>query len=488
MHISQVLEVICDQGEGVGARWSVGSGYLVDDGVVLTAAHVVANAEAVSVRFNGGVEYEGTVLLCTPPEIDLALVAVKAGPMAGQPAVFGWVSRERPGRIGRGRAVGFPRFKEISRAGRRLRDSVQVDGYVPTADGMVSGYLTFRVDAHPATLDRTRTESAWSGMSGAAVFAGDILVGVVSEHHLAEGQASLTVAPFDRLDLADEPVRRRFWELLVVDDPSRLTRLEPDPAGLQRGPLARIMALPPSMSDFTGRDDEVADVIDRVSRVGVHDRVVVIWGQPGVGKSQLAVEVAHRLFDRHLDGACHVDLQGYSANRLSAEQVATRLLEALAPELELPTEPSARFVACRDVLRRGRYVVVLDNASSSAQIRELLPGPCDTVVLVTSRSSLTTVDAALVEVDVLDTASAIALIRSMVDRDGESRCRDDAEVSGLVRLCGLLPLALRIAGALLRARPAWTVEHLARRLADENRRLHLLKRDDLAVRPVFESG
>nr|BFE86496.1 hypothetical protein GCM10020093_090970 [Planobispora longispora] len=162
----------------------------------------------------------------------------------------------------------------------------------------------------------------------------------------------------------------------------------------------------------------MADVIDRVSHLGGHDRVVVIWGQPGVGKSQLAVEAAHRLSERHPDGACHVDLQGYSANRLSAEQVAARLLGVLDPESELPAEPGARFAACREVLRRGRYVVVLDNAGSTAQIRELLPGPCDTTVLVTSRSSLTTMDASLVELDVLDTASAIALIRRMVDRDG----------------------------------------------------------------------
>jgi len=56
-----------------------------------------------------------------------------------RPTPYGVVARDRPGRIDGCRAVGFPRFKEVLRDGRRLRDSVQVDGYLPTAEGIVSG-------------------------------------------------------------------------------------------------------------------------------------------------------------------------------------------------------------------------------------------------------------------------------------------------------------------------------------------------------------
>jgi tetratricopeptide (TPR) repeat protein len=248
------------------------------------------------------------------------------------------------------------------------------------------------------------------------------------------------------------------------------------------------MALPPSLSDFTGRKDEL-DVVAGLAagRLG-RNPVVVIWGQPGVGKSQLALQAAHRLLADHGDGACLIDLQGYSDNRLSAEQAAARILELLAPDRGVPGSADARYAAVRDVLRSGRYVVVLDNAGDPGQVRDLLPGPCESIVLVTSRSSLATLDAALVELDVLDAASAIALLRLMAEREGGSPRGSEDEYRELVRICGHLPLALRIAGALLRARPSLTVGRLTARLADENRRLGLLQRDDLAVRPVFESS
>lgn len=487
MHLSQVLEVICDRGEGARDRWSVGSGYLVAERTVLTAAHVVANAEALYVRSRGGVEHDAQVLLITDGQVDLSLLEVPDAPPPQERTVYGLVSQAIAGQIGGCRAVGFPRFKEAIRAGRRMRDSVQVDGYIPTADGLVSGYLTLRVDAHPLTIAGAVTESAWAGMSGAAVFAGDVLVGVVSEHHLAEGNAALTVASFARLHLADEPARQRFWELIGVA-PSDLVDLTPGTTASRVAKPNAVAALPPPLSEFTGRKHEVALVVDLLSKHRQRGRAVIIWGPPGVGKSQLAVQVAHLLANDYRDGACHIDLQGYSDNRLSAEQAAARILEVLAPDRGVPGDANARYVACREVLRSGKHVVVLDNASQSAQVRELLPGPCDSVVLVTSRSSLATLDAAWVELDVLDRESAIKLLKVMAEPDGSPSRGTDDEYLALVRICGHLPLALRIAGALLRARTAWNVGRLTSRLADENRRLGLLQRDDLAVRPVFESS
>src|SRR5262245_17442003 len=146
MQLAQVVEVICDRGPARADRWSVGSGYLVRSGVALTAAHVVDGAMAITVRFAGTTELPAEVALVSAPQADLALLTVAESPTV-RPSSYGSVARDVPGRISGCRAVGFPRFKEVVRDGLRLRDSVQVDGYVPTAEGIVSRLLTFRTDA-----------------------------------------------------------------------------------------------------------------------------------------------------------------------------------------------------------------------------------------------------------------------------------------------------------------------------------------------------
>lgn len=498
MELSRVLEVVCDRGASARDRWSVGSGYLVNGRVVLTAAHVVAGAESIWVRFGGEHEVPAVPALTMPGDVDLALVEIAVegpapcSPAPCSPTPCGTIARDAPGQIGGCRAVGFPQFKELRREdGRRLRDSVQVDGYIPVAEGLISGFLTLRAMLQP----RARTgESEWAGMSGAAVFARDTLVGVVTEHHLAEGEGSLTVTPFDRLRLAGEQARDQFWRLLGLEPSAALSVLGPDRSGSgETGQAApgraaggTSLPLPDRLGDFIGRRDELDRIVTLLS--GPADAqgrtAVVIWGQPGVGKSQLAVHAAHELRAGR-SGAFHIDLQGYSSRRLAPEHAAAQLLAAIAPEQDVPVDPQAQLAACREVMRSGRYVVILDNAGSAAQVRALLPGHCETIVLITARSPLPTLDAELVPLDVLPDEPAAQLIRVMTDRDDDG---SDADLAELVALCGNLPLALRIAGAILRGRPNWTVGHLNRRLRDETRRLGLLQRDDMAVRTVFESG
>jgi tetratricopeptide (TPR) repeat protein/RecA/RadA recombinase len=491
MELSRVLEVVCDRGTNVRERWSVGSGYLVSERVVLTAAHVVTGAESIWVRFGGQREFPAASLLVTPGEVDLALLETTDGPAAERPTPCGTVARDVPGQIGECRAVGFPQFKELrSEGGRRLRDSVQVDGYIPIAEGLISGFLTLRA----MMLPRAQTgESEWAGMSGAAVFARDTLVGVVTEHHLAEGEGSLTVTPFDRLHLVDGQTRDRFWRSLSVSvsPGSPLPVLRPAESGASGAQARKAgvsrLTLPDRLADFIGRGGELERIVGLLADAGgaAKRTTVMIWGQPGVGKSQLAVHAAHELLAGRT-AAFYIDLQGYSSRRLTAETAAVQLLGAISPDQDPPADPGAQLAACREAMRAGRYVVVLDNAGTAAQVRPLLPGRCQTIVLITSRSALPTLDGELIPLDILPTGQAAQLIRLMAEREDDGPAEDDLEE--LVALCGNLPLALRIAGALLRGRPDWTVKHLNRRLRDETRRLSLLQRDDLAVHTVFESG
>src|SRR3954468_20085265 len=261
MELSRVVEVIADHGESARERWSVGSGYVVQGAVVLTAAHVVTGARELSVRFAGAEEHPAGVLAATPPEIDLTVLGLRGGPSSQRCPPYALIARDPPGRVGGSRAIGFPRFKETpGSAERRVRDPVQVEGWIPTAEGLISGSLTLRGDVTPMA---EAVGSAWAGMSGAAVFARDQLVGVVVAHHLAEGAASLTVAPFDRLDRLDPASRARFWTLLGVDAPHKVPRLHADADQADARLGARLvprLPLPPPVADFVGRDSETGQV------------------------------------------------------------------------------------------------------------------------------------------------------------------------------------------------------------------------------------
>ena len=145
------------------------------------------------------------------------------------------------------------------------------------------------------------------------------------------------------------------------------------------------------------------------------------------------------------------------------------------------------LAAARELLATRRSVVVLDNAGSAVQVRELLPNAARSAIVITSRSPLATLDAHLLQLEELSEHDAVGLLRAVL---GEQRAAQssEADLAVLARLCGCLPLALRIAGALLASRPAWSVQTLTDRLSDEGRRLDLLDRDDLAVRSAFESS
>lgn len=251
-------------------------------------------------------------------------------------------------------------------------------------------------------------------------------------------------------------------------------------------PLTQI---PRDISDFTGRDAEQAAIVAlaRESPARGQAPAVVVHGPAGIGKSALTVRVAHRLAGDFPDGQLYVDLRGGQ----SAQQDPADVLYALLTNLGLdrsaiPDGLSARAGLYRASLSRRRVVVVLDNASSVAQLDPLLPGSSPScLVLVTSRSGLHELAGAeRFRLGLLPADVSVDLLRRVVGAE-----RVDAEPAAareLAELCGRLPLALRIAGARLAARPHWTLRKAADRLSDEYRRLDELRVGDLAVAASFE--
>jgi tetratricopeptide (TPR) repeat protein/transcriptional regulator with XRE-family HTH domain len=251
-------------------------------------------------------------------------------------------------------------------------------------------------------------------------------------------------------------------------------------AGAPPPPPGRVPAqLPVDVPDFTGRDQEVAELL-----ASDEPSIAVISGNPGIGKTTLAVHVAHRLAAEYPDAQLYCDLHGVREPMDPAEALAAAIRVLGVPDSQLPVGLAERAGLYRSLLHGRRCVVVLDNAADEAQVRPLLPGGAHCRVLVTSRSRLSGlagVHRLTLGLPALE--GALALLGSIIGRRRISA--ELAAAEQVVRACGLLPLAVRIAGNRLAAWPQWTLEYLVGRLADERDRLAWLKAGDLEVRSAF---
>jgi tetratricopeptide (TPR) repeat protein len=245
--------------------------------------------------------------------------------------------------------------------------------------------------------------------------------------------------------------------------------------------------LPPAVADFTGRTQQVTQLgglLASTGEGGAGAAVVVsaVAGQAGIGKTALAIHVAHQLRDRFPDGQLYVDLRGAQQQPLPAALVLGRFLRALGADgAAIPRDAEERAALYRALLADRRVLVVLDNAASEAQVRPLLPGTPGCGVLVTSRARLAGLEGArLLHLDVLKEPQAVELLGRIVG--AERVAADPDAASQVVGFCGRLPLAIRVAGARLAVRPGWPLARLAELLADARRRLDQLAAGDLEVR------
>ena len=256
--------------------------------------------------------------------------------------------------------------------------------------------------------------------------------------------------------------------------------------------------LPAELATFTGRRAELAELMGLVELVGLVEsgaaaapRTVVvsaIEGMAGVGKTQLVIRAAHELVraGRFADVQLYVNLRGFDADAAPADpaDVLDSFLRQLeVPARRIPAERDARAAMFRDRIAGRDALVVLDNAADETQVADLIPADPRCLVLVTSRRNLAGLDGAhLFRLDVFPLGDALELLARVV---GDERVAAEPQAAvEVVELCGLLPLAVSLAAARLRSRPAWSLARLATHLRDSG--LDAVRAGSRELRPVFD--
>ncbi|MFD4828619.1 BTAD domain-containing putative transcriptional regulator [Streptomyces uncialis] len=291
----------------------------------------------------------------------------------------------------------------------------------------------------------------------------------------------------DELGVDPRPGLSELQQRILQADPGLA---EPSaPAAEPAVTLVRPAQLPATVPDFTGRASFVSELSDVLATAeGRVMAVSAVAGIGGVGKTTLAVHVAHRSRTRFPDGQLYVDLQGAGPRAAEPEAVLGAFLRALGtPDTAIPETLEERAALFRSMLDGRRILILLDNARDAAQVRPLLPGTEGCASLITSRVRMVDLAGAhLVDLDVMSPEEALQLFTRIV---GAERVAAEREAAlDVVAACGFLPLAIRIAASRLAARRTWTVSVLAAKLADERRRLDELQAGDLAVKATFELG
>lgn len=295
-------------------------------------------------------------------------------------------------------------------------------------------------------------------------------------------------------------VRELLVEELGIDPGPKLTKLyedilresaelapplspQPVPAPASPSSVESPCTLPYDLSDFSGRESQLGEILQRArqDRSG-GTRILAVDGMGGSGKTSLAVRAAHQLADCFPDGQLYIDLRGYSPDQqpLSPVSALGTLLRALGlPDDRIPDDLVDRTALWRTTLIGKRVLILLDNAADAAVVRPLLPTDLGCLTLVTSRARLLDLDGAhWLCLEVMSPEESLTLVGEALD---ERVAAEPEAAAELARLCGHLPLALRIVTARLSNRPRWTLQYMVDRLHDETRRLDELSMGERSV-------
>ncbi|MFF4904061.1 BTAD domain-containing putative transcriptional regulator [Streptomyces sp. NPDC001260] len=269
----------------------------------------------------------------------------------------------------------------------------------------------------------------------------------------------------------------------------------PEPSTRRPAYAPRLAQLPADLPTFTGREAELKATMGMLPLDGSAPATLVIsaiGGMAGVGKTTLAVHLAHRVADRFPDGQLCVNLRGFdpTGSVMSSHEAIRVLLDALGvPPQRLPAGLEAQTALYRSVLAERRVLILLDNARDAEQVRPLLPGSPGCFVIVTSRNQLTGLVAGEgahpLTLNQLTPAEAHEFLAR---RLGATRLeREPGAVDEIISRCALLPLALAVVAARAATHPDFPLSAIAEELRDSDDSLDAFAGDDITidVRTVF---
>ncbi|MEV6710590.1 BTAD domain-containing putative transcriptional regulator [Lentzea sp. NPDC051208] len=390
--------------------------------------------------------------------------------------------------------------REALRAGR-VQDAAQaLEGALELWRGEPYPGLGL-ADAEPA---RVRLAEQWLGAQedlaeariglGLAEEVVPALRGLVAEHPFRERSRGLLMTALyqagrqvDALDVYDEGRTLLDRDLGLVpgaelrEVQARVLAQDLDARRDHRRPAQ----IPVAPAGFAGRADAVA-ALDRLPGRG---GICVVAGLAGAGKTALVVHWAHSVRSQFPDGQLYLDLRGHGVP-VTPLDALTRLSTALGVDRDsLCAEVDDAAATYRTVLSGRRVLVVLDDAFDADQVRPLLPGTPNCLVVVTSRARLDGLvareGADQIVLDVLTPSDAHAVLVRVL---GPARVGAEPDAAAeLVELCARLPLALRIAAAALLARPDRSIADYNRLLRENDRLVALAVPGDAttAVRAAF---
>jgi tetratricopeptide (TPR) repeat protein len=215
----------------------------------------------------------------------------------------------------------------------------------------------------------------------------------------------------------------------------------PDPPKLTT--LVPLHQLPTPPADFTGRQEDLDFLRSRLAQGGA-GAIFGLRGMGGVGKTTLALKLAAELKPRFPDAQIYLDLKGVDPRPLTSAQAMAHVIRAFHPDNRLPESDTELSGLYRSVLDGKRVLLFMDNAARKEQIEPLIPPPT-CLLLVTSRFRFALPGLVDRDLDELSEKDARDLLLKIAPRIGDA-------ADEIARLCGRLPLALRLAGSALAER------------------------------------
>ncbi|QKZ17841.1 ATP-binding protein [Streptomyces chartreusis] len=358
--------------------------------------------------------------------------------------------------------------------------ALRLDGTVPVHDALETA-----VDAQIAELDQWITRTTGVPFAEAVAVEPDVLRSRIAEaivsglrQYAAVGGMSELVRALDTAEILSR-INALGLRLDGLTVPSR---------------AAVAFSLPRDTVSFTGRAAELEHMVRTAGR-DVHEpdtahipAVHAVDGMAGVGKTAFAVRTAHLLSARFPDGQLFLHLHGHTPGRRPvdvSDALVSLLLTLGVPASTVPPDVVARAAMWRGLIRTKRVLLVLDDAVSSNQVRALLPGSPGSLVIVTSRRRLTALEGVVpMSLGILAPGEATELFTRLAGRPSVDAA--DPQVAEVVRLCGYLPLAIRLTAGKLAHHPSWTVDDLVQDLTATQDRIAAMRAEDDSVQSAFD--